>query len=159
MDLNPRISNGIVSTKTYDKRDDFDFYIVNFPLDGDVPRRTTYAVFISQFIRFARASSSLSDCNCRNKAHAAKLLRQGYRYFKLRKAFSKFYRRHSALEENYSVRQKTLMQQGISEPEVYGDLVYRFRKNVGKITFRSNSENLLTVIKDLAIAWFGPQTQ
>ena len=59
----------------------------------------------------------------------AKLLRQGYRYFKLRKAFSKFYRRHSALLEKYSVSLKTLLQQGISEPEFYGDLVYRFRKN------------------------------
>ena len=58
-----------------------------------------------------------------------------YRYFKLRKAFSKFYRRHSALLEKYSVSLKTLLQQGISEPEFYGDLVYRFRKNVGKSNF------------------------
>ena len=54
---------------------------------------------ISQLIRFARASSNLNDFNYRNKALTAKLLRQGYRYFKLRKAFSKFYRRHSALLE------------------------------------------------------------
>ena len=40
LDLNLCISNGTVSTKIYDKRDDFDFDIVNFPfLDGDVPRR------------------------------------------------------------------------------------------------------------------------
>ena len=39
----------------YDKRDDFDFDIVNFPfLDGDVPRRTSYGVYISHLIRFAR---------------------------------------------------------------------------------------------------------
>ena len=101
------IYNGTVSTKIYDKRDDFDFDIDNFPfLDGDVPRRTSYGVYISQLIRFARASSNLSDFNCRNKALAAKLLRQGYRYFKLRKAFSKFYRRHSALVEKYNVRLK-----------------------------------------------------
>ena len=54
----------------------------------------------------------------------AKLLRQGYCYFKLRKAFSKFYRRHSALVEKYSVNLKTLQQQGISETEFYGALVY-----------------------------------
>ena len=43
LDLNLRISNGTVSTKIYDKRDDFDFDIVNFPfLDGDVSRRTSY---------------------------------------------------------------------------------------------------------------------
>ena len=132
----PCISNGIVSTKIYDKRDDFDFDIVNFPfLDGDVPRRTSYGVYISQTIRFDRASSNLDDFNYRNKALTAKLLRQGYRYFKLRKAFSKYYRRHSALLEKYSVSLKTLLQQGISEPEFYGDLVYRFRKIVGKSNF------------------------
>ena len=117
----------------YDKLDDFDFDIVNFPfLDGGVPRRTSYGVYISQFIRLARASSNLSDFNCRNKALTAKLLRQGYRYFKLRKAFLKFYRRRSALVEKYSVSLKTLLQQGIAEPEFYGDLVCRFRKKCGK---------------------------
>ena len=66
--------------------------IVNFPfLDGDVPLRTSYRVYISQLIRFARASSNLIDFNYRNKALTAKLLRQGYRYLKLRKAFSKFF--------------------------------------------------------------------
>ena len=43
LDLNLCISNGTVSTKIYDKRDDFDFDIVNFPfLDGDVPRHMEY---------------------------------------------------------------------------------------------------------------------
>ena len=122
LDLNLCISNSTVSLKIYDKRDDFDFDIVNFPfLDGGVSRCTSYGVYISQLIRFARASSNLNDYNYRNKALTAKLLRQGYRYFKLRKAFSKFYRRHSALLEEYSVSLKTLLQQGISEPEFYGD--------------------------------------
>ena len=41
LDLHLSISNDIVSTKIYDKRDYFDFEIVNFPfLDGDVPRYT-----------------------------------------------------------------------------------------------------------------------
>ena len=48
LDLNLSITYGIVSTKIYDKRDDFDFDIVNFPfLDGDVPRRPSYGVYIS----------------------------------------------------------------------------------------------------------------
>ena len=92
MDLNLCISNGTVSTKIYDKRDDFDFDIVNYPfLDGDVPRRTSYGVYISQLIRFARASSNLNGFNYRNKALTAKLLKQGFCYFKLPKAFPKFY--------------------------------------------------------------------
>ena len=70
--LNLCISNGTVSTKIYDKRDNFDFDILNFPfLDGDVPRRTSYGVYISHLIRFARASSNLSDFNCRNKAQTS----------------------------------------------------------------------------------------
>ena len=102
LDLNLSISNGTVATKSYYKRDDFDFdIIVNFPfLDADVPRRTSYGVHIFQFIRSARASFNVSDFNCRNKILTAKLRRQGYRYHKLRKTFSKFYRRHSGLVEN-----------------------------------------------------------
>ena len=43
--LNLSISNSTVSTKIYDKRDDFDFDIIDFPfLDGDVPRCTSYGV-------------------------------------------------------------------------------------------------------------------
>ena len=64
-----------VKTKIYDKRDDFDFNIVNFPfLDGDVPRSTSYGVYISQFIRFARVSSHVIDFNTHNKVLTAKLL-------------------------------------------------------------------------------------
>ena len=93
------------------------------------------------------ASSNLSGFNYCNKALTAKLLRQGYRYFKLRKAFSKFYRRHSALLEKYSVSLKTLLQQGISEPEFYGDLVYRFRKIVGKSNFSEQFRKLINRYK------------
>ena len=68
LDLHLSISNDIVSTKIYDKRDDFDFEIVNFPfLDGDVLRSTSYRVYISQLIRFAKASSIVADFNTRNK--------------------------------------------------------------------------------------------
>ena len=57
-DLHLSISDGFVQTKIYDKRDDFDFDIVNFPfLDGDIPRSTSYGVYFSQLIRFARVSS------------------------------------------------------------------------------------------------------
>ena len=80
-----------------------DIDIVNFPfLDGDVPRSTSYGVYISQLIRFARVSSDVDDLNTRNKVLTAELLRQGYRY-KLRYAFSKFYRRHFDIVSKYNV--------------------------------------------------------
>ena len=76
LDLHLSISNDIVSTKNYDKRDDFDFEIVNFPyLDGDVPRSTSYGVYILHFIHFARACSYVTDFNTRNKLLTQKLLK------------------------------------------------------------------------------------
>ena len=91
LDLHLSISNDNVSTKLYDKRDDFDFEIVNMPfLDGDVPHSTSYGIYISQLVHFARASSYVTDFNTRNRLLIQKLLKQGYRYNKLRKTFSKF---------------------------------------------------------------------
>ena len=104
----------------------FNFDRVNFPfLDGDVPRSTSYGVYISQLIRFARVSSHVVDFNAHNKSLTAKLLQQGYRYHKFRKTFSKFYRRQYELVSKFSVGLKTLLHQGLSEPEFYGDLVYK----------------------------------
>ena len=81
LDLHLFISNDIVFTKIYDKRDDFDFEIVNFPfLDDDVPHSTSYGVYISQLIRFARASTYITDFNTCSKLLTQKLLKQGDRY-------------------------------------------------------------------------------
>ena len=122
LDLHLSISNGFVSSKIYEKRDDSDFDTVNFLfLDGDFPRSTSYGVYISQLIRFARVSSHVADFNARNKSLTAELLQQGYRYHKLRKTFSKFYRRHYELVSKFNVGLKTLLHQGLSEPEFYGD--------------------------------------
>ena len=81
IDLNLSITNGIVSSKIDDKRDDFNFEIVNFLfLDGDVPRSPYYGVYISQLIRFARVCSNVDDFNDRNLLLIAIFLKQGYRY-------------------------------------------------------------------------------
>ena len=68
LDFNLSITNCIVSSKINDdKRDDFNFEIVNFPfLDGDVPRSPSCGVYISQLIRFARVCSNVDDFNNRN---------------------------------------------------------------------------------------------
>ena len=56
-----------MSSKIYDKRDDFDFEIVNFPfLDGGLPRSPSYSVYISQLISFARVCSNVDYFNNRN---------------------------------------------------------------------------------------------
>ena len=92
-------------------------------------------VYISQLIRFARVSSHVADFNACNKSLTAKLLQKGYWYHKLRKTFSKFYRRHYELVSKFNVGLKPLLHQGLSEPEFYGDLVYKLKKNEGRADF------------------------
>ena len=105
------ITNGIVSSKIYDKRDDFNFEKVNFPfLDEDVIRSPSYGVYIFQLIRFARVCSNVDVFSYRNLFLTSKLLKQGNRYHKIRKAFSKFYHRHSELIVKYNIGLKTLLQ-------------------------------------------------
>ena len=123
LDLHLSISNDIVSTKIYDKRDNFDFEIVIFRW------------YISQLIRFARASRCVADFNTRNILLTQKLLKQGYRYHKLPKAFSKFYRRYYDLISKFQVGLKSLLRQGLSEPDFYGDLVYKLKRIVGSNNF------------------------
>ena len=135
LDLHLSIANGFVSSKIYNKRDDFDFdiHVVNSSfLDGDVPRRASYGVYILQHIMFARVCNHGADFNARNKCLTAKLLQQSYRYHKLRKTFSKFYRRHYELISKFNVGLKTLLDEGLSEPEFYGDLVYKLKKLIGR---------------------------
>ena len=146
------ISNDIVSTKVYDKRNDFQFEIVNFPfLDGDVPRSTSFVVYTSQLIRFARVCSYVTALNTRNKLLTQKLLKQGYRYHKLRKTFSKLYRRYYDLISKFEVGLKSLLRQGLSEPEFYRDLVYKLKKIVGSNNFSAQFIKIISNIKRLAI--------
>ena len=100
-----------------------------------VPRCTSYGVYISQLIRFARASSHVADFNTRNKLLTQKLLKQGYLYHKLHKTFTKFYRQYYDLISKFHVGFKSLLRQGLSEPEFYGDLVYNLKKIVGSRSF------------------------
>ena len=89
--------------------------------------------------------SNVDDFNNRNLFSIAKLLKQGYRYHKIRKAFSKFYHRHSELIVKYNIGLKTLLQQGISEPILYGDgvLVYKFKRIVGKPYFSDQFKKIV----------------
>ena len=98
-------------------------------------------------------SSHVADFNAHNKSLTAKLLQQGYRYHKLRKTFSKFYRPQYELVSKFNVGLKTLLHQGLSEPEFYGDLVYKFKKNkkkkknVGKADFSDQFKTIIVCYK------------
>ena len=88
--------NGTVRISVYDKREDFNFKIVNFPyLDSNIPRNPAYGVYISQLVRYARICSRKDDFIYRHRRLSLKLQQQGYKYQQLMKSFHKFYRSHS----------------------------------------------------------------
>ena len=107
----------------------------------------SYGVYISQLIRFARASSYVADFNTRNKLLTQKLLKQGYRYHKLRKSFSKFIRRYYDLISKFQVGLKSLLRQGLSKPDFYGDLVYKLKKIVGSNNFSAQFIKIISHYK------------
>ena len=114
-----------------------------------MPRSTSYGVYISQLIRFARASSYVTDLNTHNKLLTQKLLKHGYRYRKLHKTLSKFYRRYYDLISKFQVGLKSLLRQGLSEPEFYGDLVYKLKNIVGSNNFSAQFIKMISHYKKI----------
>ena len=94
----------------------------------------------------------MADCNARNRGLTAKRLQQGYRYHKLRKVFTKFNRRQFEMVSKYNTGLRSLLQQGLLEPEFYGDLVYKFRKNIGKSKFSDQFINKKIIMRYNGIA-------
>ena len=89
----------------------------------------------------------MADYNARNKSLNAKLLQQGYRYHKLRKTSSKFFRRHYELVSKFNVGLKTLLHQGLSDPEFYGDLVHKFKNIVVRTDFSDQFRKIIVRYK------------
>ena len=105
LDLYLEIDNsGQLKSKLYDKRDDFNFPIVNFPfLSSNIPAAPAYGVYVSQLIRYSRACASYSDFLDRALLLTRKLLNQGFLMVKLKSALRKFYGRHHELVDRYEV--------------------------------------------------------
>ena len=96
--------DGQLRTFLYDKRDDFNFHITNFPfLSSNIPSSPAYGVFISQLIRYARACSSYECFILRAARLSSKLLRQGYVMERLISSLRKFYGRYGDLVKHYEV--------------------------------------------------------
>ena len=92
-------------------------------------------------------SSHVDDFNTLNMVLTTKLLRQEYRYHKICKALSKFYRRHFDILSKYNIGLNTLLLQGLSEPEFYGDWMYKFRKIISKNDFPYHFKKIIVCYK------------
>ena len=107
--------SGQISTKIYDKRDDFNFKIINFPnMCSNIPASPAYGVYISQLIRCARASSNYSDFLKRHLHLRNRLLDQGYEKIRLIRSLKRFIFRYQDLVEIYSVSAEKIINDGFS---------------------------------------------
>ena len=127
------------------KRDDFGFPIVNFPwLSGYVPMLPSYGIYISLLVRFARCCTCVLDFHSKNLQITSKLLTQGYRYHKLRKAFGIFFRSYSQLLSKFGdISFKEYVSKGISHPVFYSDLVYKLRRVKDTPNFISSGSKIV----------------
>ena len=100
-------------------------------------------------IQTNKASSYVADFNTRNKLLTQKLLKQGYRYHKLRKTFLKSYRRYFGLISKFLFELKSLLRQGLSEPDFYGDLVFKLKKIVGSNNFSAQFIKIISHYKKI----------
>ena len=97
-------SDSQLRTSLYDKRDDFNVHIANFPfLSSNIPSSPAYGVFISQLIRYARACSSYECFILRAARLSSKLFGQGYVMKRLKSSLRKFYGRYGDLVKHYAV--------------------------------------------------------
>ncbi len=111
LDLTFTINNNKgLSTKLYDKRDDFNFHIVNFPfMSSNIPSGPSYGVYISQLIRYARCCTYYEDFKYRHRLLVERLLSQGYKVNRLRNSFNKFYGIYFDLIEKYRKSVKVMV--------------------------------------------------
>ena len=105
LDLHLEIdSEGRLRMKLYDKRDDFNFPIVNFPfICNNIPAASAYGVYISQLIRYSRACGSYQDFLDRELLLTRKLLNQGFLLVKLKSSLRTFYDCHHDLVDRYGI--------------------------------------------------------
>jgi hypothetical protein len=102
LDLQLVVKDGVVSTSIFDKRDDFDFKIVNFPnLSGNIPLKSSYGVFICEAVRYARACAYVEDFKTRMLLLVAKLNKQCFTATLLKNTYLKFCDSHILLIQKY----------------------------------------------------------
>ena len=101
---------------------------------------------LKELIHDSRASSYVANFNTRNKLLTQKLLKQGYRYHKIRKTFSKFYRRYYDLISKFHVGLNSLLRQGL---DFYGDFVYKLKKIVGSNNFSAQFLKIISNYKKI----------
>ena len=137
---------GVVNNKLYLYVDNSAILVADRHISTNIEKslKKEFVYFcISQLIWFARAFSHVADFNTINKLLSQKRLKQDYMYHELRKTSSKFYRRYYDLISKFNIELKSLLRQRLSEPELYGNLVYKLKNIVGSNNFSAQFIKLI----------------
>ena len=102
LDLSLVIKNNFLSSSIYDKRDVFNFPIVNFPfLKGNIPNRSSYGVFIGELVRYARGCTFIKEFKDKSLITILKLKKQFFTLKMLKRYWFKFCKKHILLIHKY----------------------------------------------------------
>ena len=119
LDVLITIENGKYTTAVYDKRDSFNFSIVNFPhLSSNIPSGPAYGVYISQLLRIGRICGGFTQFKERHYKLTQRLIHQGFWYSGLCRAFKKFARNHKDIFNKYNCSIRKHIQEGICRPAI-----------------------------------------
>ena len=117
LDLSISIVNHKFATDLYDKRETFNFTIVNFPhMDSNIPSKPAYGVFISQLVRYLRVCGNYQQFNNRSTKLSSRLQKQGFDFAKLRNTFKKFLQRYPTALCKYGKSHKNMIVECVSVP-------------------------------------------
>ena len=104
LDLRIKSTNSNLAFSIYDKRDDFNFEIVNYPFsDSCIPKKSALGVYISQLLRYARICSFFQDFKVKSHALVLKLRNQGYKEADLRRLTLKFFKERQEYLGKYNI--------------------------------------------------------
>ena len=114
LDIKITIEEKQFVTAVWDKRDSFTFHIVNYPfLSSNIPTGPAYGIYISQLVRIGRICVKYEDFWNRHVFLTTRLIKQGYRYSRLRMCFRKFRNRYKDIFEKYNKSMKQHIIDGI----------------------------------------------
>ena len=114
------ISNGDLVCSIFDKRDAFDFDIVNFPnLSGNIPTAPAYFTYISQLIRYSRSCHNYDNFSSRHSMLAERLFHQGFSARKLMRTFYKFMGRYPELASEFNKSSSSMICDSVPMAQLY----------------------------------------
>ena len=117
LDVLITIEDGRYSTAVYDKRDNFNFNIVNFPyLSSNIPSGPAYGVYTSQLVRIGRICSNYTEFARRHYKLTQRLIHQGFRYSALCVTFKRFAKKFTQVLDKYGCSIRKHIEDGICLP-------------------------------------------